>query len=97
MSNEPAAPPSAEALEAVHEFPGPYTIKAFGSNDKAFVDAVTRTVQGNLTQGDVTVRQRASGKGTFTCATLTFTAENAQQVQAIYIELQAVAGLRMLL
>ena len=34
------APPSAEALEAVHTFPGPYTIKAFGTNANAFADAV---------------------------------------------------------
>lgn len=91
------APPSVEALEAVHEFPGPYTIKAFGSNEKAFVRAVERTIQSNLTSGKLEISERVSGKGSWLCATATFTAETPHQVQAIYVELQSIDGLRMLL
>jgi putative lipoic acid-binding regulatory protein len=91
------APPSAEALEAVHTFPGPYTIKAFGTNANAFADAVEQVVRACVPNGTIDVSRRPSSGGKFLCATVTFTAQHAQQVQSVYVELQTIDGLRMLL
>lgn len=96
-TSAPGEPPSAEALEAVHTFPGPYTIKAFGTNENAFAEAVERTVRDCVPNGSIDVSRRPSSGGKFLCATVTFTAQHAQQVQSVYVELQTIDGLRMLL
>ncbi|MFT4702506.1 MAG: putative lipoic acid-binding regulatory protein [Bradymonadia bacterium] len=93
----PQAPPSKEALDAVHSFPCRYDIKAFGENDDIFLLEITALVTEMVPDGSGEVTPRISGKGRYLCATIGFHAQHANHVQSLYIELQRIDGLRMLL
>ncbi len=90
--------PSIEALEAVHEFPGPFAFKAFGPHDQEFVDAVKQAVERAITDpSDVDYSARPSSKGKHVCITVTARFESAAAVRGAYIHLKSVDRLRMLL
>lgn len=90
--------PSLEVLEEVHNFPGPYTFKVFGSNTSAFVESVERVVE-EVTGGfgEMDLSTRSSSAGNHVCVTVNVHMQTAHQVQAMYVELAELDDLRMLL
>ena len=90
--------PSRELLESVHEFPGPYTLKAFGPHTQAFVDGIRGAAVAVHTGPDEpNVSARASSKGNHICVTVTVEVTDADGVYALYAGVKAVDGLSMLL
>lgn len=90
--------PSIELLESTHTFPGTFTIKAFGDNSEAFIDAARAAAVGvSGSDARVNLSYRASSKGNHGCVTLDVWVEQAHQVHALYICLGEIDGLRMLL
>lgn len=90
--------PSIELLESTHTFPGTYTVKAFGENTEAFVDAARNAAEDvSGTPDRVQLSYRASSKGNHGCVTLEVWVEQAHQVHALYVSLGEIDGLRMLL
>lgn len=81
-----------------HTFPGPYTFKAIGTNDAAFVAAVAQTavvVLGAAAQPDVSARQSKQGK--HQAVSMKLHIERAEQVLAVYALLAKVPGVHMVL
>lgn len=90
--------PSTEAIEGVHTFPGPFTIKLFGPHDQSFVDAIKATIAPVVSdESRYALLLKPSSKGTHCCVDVTLHAENAQEVQTLYAALHDVEGLKMLL
>jgi putative lipoic acid-binding regulatory protein len=88
--------PARELLEAAHEFPGPYLIKAFGPATDDFrsgIEAAGRAAVGARLE----VSERLSSKGNSICITLTLAAETVDEVIFAYDRLHAVPGLKMIL
>jgi putative lipoic acid-binding regulatory protein len=88
--------PARELLEAAHQFPGEYVIKAFGPAHGEFrmgVGAAARAAVG----ARVEVSERLGSKGNSICITLTLAAETVDEVILVYERLHAVPGLRMIL
>ena len=90
--------PSAELLEASHDFPGVYQIKAIGTavNDfeRRVVEAVVAAVG---TAADLKFSTRTTARGGHVSLTLDVHVQSAEQVRAIYARLHAVEGMTMLL
>lgn len=98
MDNRPDHRPSADLLESTHPFPGTYTIKAIGSADGGFEQRVVDAVTAHLpAASDLEHSTRATKGGRHLAVTLHVTVQNAEQVRAIYSELQGVEGLTLLL
>ncbi len=90
--------PSIAALEGAHDFPCPYTVKAFGPHEQSFVDAVREAAVGAGVAPDrVTLTMRPSSKGTYCCVTVSVPAPNAEWVQVLYEQIVAIPGLRTIL
>lgn len=90
--------PSLELLEATHQFPGTYRIKAIGSAGGDFVERVVAAASGELAGPEVlTYSVRQSGGGRHAAVTLDMMVQTAEQVRAIYAAIGAVEGLIMLL
>lgn len=89
--------PSLEALEAVHTFPTPFVIKAVGQNSKRFANDVEARVRAAIQPTTPVFTRRASRNGTYQAITIQFRASTPQQVQAVFVELHDVPGLRMLM
>lgn len=90
--------PSVELLEATHQFPGTYQIKAIGAAEGDFVGRVVAVVEEELacpSDLDHSVRQTPGGR--HVALTLEITVQNAEQVRAVYARIQEVAGLTLLL
>jgi putative lipoic acid-binding regulatory protein len=88
--------PARELLEAAHQFPGEYVIKAFGPAHEQFrsdVDAAARAAVG----ARVELTERLGSKGNSICITLTLAAETVDEVIVVYERLHGVPGLRMIL
>ena len=85
-------------LRAAHTFPGPYTFKAIGTNDSAFVAAVLQAavaVLGPAARPEVTTRQSAHGR--HQAVHVVAQVQSAEQVVAIYAALRGTKGLHVLL
>lgn len=90
--------PSIEALENAHRFPGKYIFKVFGAHEQAFVDAARLAISEVAgADGLLTMSSRASSGGKHICVTLNVLVQSAHQVQAIYVELTQIDGIRMIL
>lgn len=90
--------PERQLLEAVHEFPGNYTLKAFGPHEQEFVDGITAAAEGvHVGDAPVEVSARASAQGNHVCVTVTIRVDSADGVFALYAAVREVGGLRMLL
>lgn len=86
-----------ELLEATHEFPGPYTFKAFGPASEPFERAVVEAAAGVVAAERIRVSRRTSGTGRKVCVTLDVEVASADEVLAVYAALRAVPALAMLL
>jgi putative lipoic acid-binding regulatory protein len=88
--------PARELLEASHQFPGEYVIKAFGPAHEQFRagigDAAAAAVGAR-----VELSERLSSKGNSICITLTLAALTVDEVIFAYERIHAVPGLRMIL
>jgi len=76
---------SEQETKPVFEYPCDFEIKAMGvaSDDfDSLVAGIIRRYVGDLKEGAVSTRQSSGGK--FTSVTVTFYAENEQQVKSIY-------------
>lgn len=90
--------PSIELLESVHDFPGEYTVKAFGPHEQTFVDAVTAaTSDFHARAGSPAVSARASSKGTYICVTAVVWLKAAADVEGLYASVGQVPGLKRML
>ena len=77
--------PSIEALEGAHDFPGRYTIKAFGMRGGSFeADAQTSATEVLGRKKDVRAKARESSGGTYVCVTLDLRVQSAEQVRTVY-------------
>lgn len=88
--------PARELLEAVHQFPCEYVIKAFGPAHEDFRRNVGAAVHAAV-GARVVVSERVGSKGNSICITLTLAAETVDEVIFAYERLHAVPGLRMIL
>jgi hypothetical protein len=90
--------PPIELLESVHEFPGEYTVKAFGPHNQLFVDGVTTAAQLlHAKPDDPEISARASSKGTYICVTARVWVNAAEDVHRLYEAVQQVPGLKRIL
>jgi putative lipoic acid-binding regulatory protein len=90
--------PQRELLEAIHEFPGAYTLKAFGPPGATFLAEVTSAAE-SVHSGDeaIEVSSRESSGGRHACVTVTIRVECADDVFAFYSAVRGIDGLSMLL
>jgi putative lipoic acid-binding regulatory protein len=90
--------PSLELLEANHQFPGMYRIKAIGAAGDQFVERVVAAASDELGgPGVLTYSVRLTSGGRHAAVTLDMTVQTAAQVRAIYAAIGAVGGLVLLL
>jgi len=90
--------PSEDLLQAHHNFPGPYQIKAIGSAESGFpARVVAAAVQGLAGYGELDSSVRETKGGRHVAVTLRFTARSAEQVRAVYARIREVEGLSLLL
>jgi uncharacterized protein len=86
--------PSVELLESTHSFPGEYKIKAIGWAEDDFESRVIEAACANLAaRSDLDYSVRSTPGGRHIAVTLDMTVQTAEQVRAIYAELQEVKGL----
>ncbi|MDH5571786.1 MAG: DUF493 domain-containing protein [Gammaproteobacteria bacterium] len=84
--------------ETLFEFPCEFPIKVMGQNTEAFeIDVLTVINQhvDNLPEGAIT--SRPSGKGNYISITITITAHSKQQLDNIYLSLNACETVMMCL
>jgi putative lipoic acid-binding regulatory protein len=90
--------PPAELLEAAHEFPGVYQIKAIGTVANDFERRVVEAVAALLASpADLSYTARTTPRGGHVALTLELRVQSAEQVRTIYARLHAVEGMTMLL
>ncbi len=87
-----------ELLEATHEFPGVFQIKAIGTNSSEFADQVVAAVTAELTDpSELEYTARTTPGGRHMALTLHIHVQSASQVRLIYGRLRGVEGLTFLL
>ncbi len=96
----PRNAPSREALLAVHDFPGDFTIKAFGpgpeiSDFNTRAAASARAVLQD--EARITVRERLTPSGSKVCVTLEMHVHTVEEVEEVYDRLFALNDLLMIL
>ena len=87
-----------EALNQVHQFPGPFTFKVIGTNSPEFVAQVAQAVVvvlGPKSLPEVTLRHSTGGK--HQSITLVVRVQQAEDVLKVYECLGALGGVRFLL
>ena len=90
--------PPIELLEATHQFPGPYTVKAIGNRNDLFaaqIVAAARTALGLDVDPPFSCRESAGGK--HVAVTLQLSVQSARQVHAVYERVLRVPDLLLLL
>lgn len=97
MSGDPRTAPARELLLANHQFPGEYTVKAFGPNDEAFRRAIAAAARAVVGEDRTTVSERTSSKGGRVCITLDLNVETVDEVFDVYSRIHAVAELELIL
>jgi putative lipoic acid-binding regulatory protein len=86
--------PSVELLESTHSFPGDYKIKAIGAAEDDFESRIIEAVCAHLpARSDLDYSIRSTPGGRHIAITLDMNVQSAEQVRAIYAELQEVKGL----
>lgn len=90
--------PTIASLEATHSFPCHYTIKVIGANTDAF-EASAVGAAGAISGYPDALRSssRVSSQGSHRSITLEVYVQTAHQVQALYVGLSELEGLRLLL
>lgn len=96
MSTDRRAP-SREAILAVHRFPGPYMIKAFGPAGPNFRASVLEHAHAVAGATRVSVHERATRSGDRVCVTLTLQAERIEEVEDVYERLYSLPDLLLIL
>lgn len=96
MSTDRRAP-SREMLLAVHRFPGPYVIKAFGPAGGAFRASVVEHAHAAADEARVVVHERATRSGDRVCVTVTLHAERVEEVEDVYSRLYTLPDLLLIL
>lgn len=90
--------PSAETLEAAHEFPCAYTFKVIGAADGKLTGRIVACVRDELQMDtDPPYSFRTARNGKHVAITLEPECQSAQQVIAIYSRLTGMEGIVMLL
>jgi putative lipoic acid-binding regulatory protein len=84
-------------LEALHEFPGPFTFKLFGPNAAEFAAAALAVVAKHLPEATPEVSSRLSGKAQHQCLTLVLEVDSAVRVADLYADFHQLDGLKMLM
>ena len=95
--DNPRRAPSREAILAVHQFPGEFVIKAFGSGTSDFQEAVVAAAHAEVPPERVQVQVRNTASGSRCCVTLTLMADTVEQVEGVYTRLYLVEQLFMIL
>lgn len=88
--------PARELLEANHEFPGSYLIKAFGPATESFRAGVHGAIAAAV-GARAQLRERVGSKGKSICITAELSAESVDEVLTAYERLHDVAELKMIL
>lgn len=89
--------PHRDLLLKHHQFPGPYTIKAFGPGQGAFRQAVDEALaECGLTEA-ATLKERASSAGNRVCVTIELAAQSVDQVIELYEALHRIETLQLIL
>ncbi|MGD8515154.1 MAG: DUF493 domain-containing protein [Granulosicoccaceae bacterium] len=84
--------------DTLFEFPCEFPLKIMGKNVEAFEPAVITIVRKHVPDlGEGAVRTRPSSKGNYLAITVTFEAQNKQQLDNLYRELHACEHVSMLL
>ena len=96
MGQSTSHAPNRALLEASHEFPGEYLIKAFGPATEAFRVAI-HAAGAQAVGARLELSERLSSKGNSICITLCLQAETVDEVILAYERLHGVHGLRMIL
>lgn len=90
--------PTIELLESLHDFPGPYVMKAIGAVDDAFVARVVAGVRDELGACvDPRFRLRYTAGGRHVAVTLEPIVKSAEQVLQLYRRLRETRGVILLL
>jgi len=91
--------PSITRLQEVHDFPGRYLFKVFGTNSPAFVEAVRQALVEELEEAspDFALSTRESARGKHVCVTLDTLVQTPEQVHELYLAFRNVDGVRMVL
>ena len=96
MTQSTSRAPARELIEANHEFPDEYLIKAFGPAEDAFRNAIDIAARSAVGARFV-LRERISSKGNSICVTIVLQANDAGEVIRTYERLHDVPGLKMIL
>ncbi len=97
MSDEHDVDPH-ELINATHDFPCSYLIKAIGHDMDNFVGRVVQAVRQELDDSmEPPFHSRKSSNGKHVSVTIEPIVESSHQVLAIYANLQSLDGLKMLL
>lgn len=90
--------PSTEALEGAHTFPGPYVIKVFGVHEQHFIDSIHKETTSVLEdESRYSADFKPSSKGTYCAVRLNVQANSAEEVQALYVALHDIEGLKTMI
>jgi putative lipoic acid-binding regulatory protein len=90
--------PTLKPKKNVFEFPCPFPIKVFGQDQDNFEAFVLSIVQRHVSElGPEAVTTRPSRDGKYVAVTVTFTAENLEQLDALYLDLSGQQRILMLL
>lgn len=93
----PQRAPNRELLLANHEFPGQYTIKAFGPATDAFREQIHDAATSVVGSTRIQSSERVSKGGNSVAITLVLSVFEVDEVEAVYERLYDVAALRMIL
>jgi putative lipoic acid-binding regulatory protein len=96
MSESTRRAPARELLEAVHQFPCAYVIKAFGPAHDEFRLAIGEAAR-SAVGARVEIRERVSSRGNSICITMELHAEHVGEVIETYERLHDVPSLRLIL
>lgn len=86
-----------QSLQAVHEFPGPFTFKAIGENNDEFVSQVVQAVLNVLGQVEPEVTTRESSGAKHISVTVDVEVDSPEKVLAVYRAFEGVEGVRFVL
>lgn len=89
--------PHRDLLLEHHEFPGPYTIKAFGPAQGTFRSQVEQAVRDCGCELRASLRERASRGGNRICVTIEWQAQSVDEVTELYEALHRIESLALIL
>ncbi len=80
---------SNEPPETLIEFPAKLSVKAMGLNDGTFQDLIESIIAPHVSGATLTFTEAASKKAKYVSISAHFTAQNLEQLHAIYADLRA--------